>query len=192
MKTTIHTIVLAFIKLLFLSAFLAFGSTEKNSRYVSKQEDMNLDSAINLFKTPFYDQTNHPLQFSDTCNYFIVLENRKKCDNCFLDINSFIAAEKNNFHANFVAIILTDSNSLERKRDYVHNKILMPEMQYFLFQYLNSGVKTIFESYQTSFTPELILVNKGKIKHIPYRSIFDFPNSGFTEATKKEIFDFLK
>ncbi len=187
----IRNTVLLFIKLVFLNTFITYNSWGTNSENESLQKDTNLFSTIDLSENVFYDPMNKPIQFSDTGNYFIVLENRKKCDNCFQEINAFVESEKNKIDANYVAVILTDSSSLERKRDYVHNKMLMPEFKYFYFQYFSSASKSIFETFHTNYTPELILVNKGKIKHIPYRSIFDFPNAGVSENTKKEIIEFL-
>ncbi len=187
----IRNTVLLFINFAFLSTIITYNSWGINSGNEILQNDTNLHSIINLSENIFYDPMNKPIQFSDTGNYFIVIENRKKCDNCFQEINAFVESEKNNINANYVAVILTDSSSLERRRDYVHNKMLMPEFKYFYFQYFNSVSKSIFETLQTNYTPELILVNKGKIKHIPYRSIFDFPNAGFSKNTRKEIIEFL-
>jgi len=140
-------------------------------------------------KLIFYTEANQTFQFSKTENYFVILQNSKKCDDCFRDINSFINSHKDSIHANLVVVTYIDSNTLERKRTFAHNKKLMPDFTTYLFQYHNSSTPTLFEICKTNFSPELLVIEKEKYKHISYKDLFNFPTSEFTPEVKALVFN---
>jgi hypothetical protein len=173
MKHTILIIVFLCIELLFLKAGRLF------SQEISYRQFENLK---------FYSNTNELFNFSSKENYVIILQNSKKCDDCFRDINSFAKFNKDSIQAKLVVVILIDSNTLERKRSFAHIKKLMPDFTTYLFQYSGSSFPTLFDLSKTSFSPELVVIEKEKITHVPYKSLFNFPSSEFTLEVKTLLF----
>ena len=116
----------------------------------------------------FYDAINEPYAFSDDSSYFIIVKNYRSCIQCFTSLDDFIAQTNHNARVSFIAASTIDSTALERKKHLAANRRLMPSCNNYLFIYeANSSLRT-----NQYYTPEVIMIIKGRMEWLHYADIF--------------------
>lgn len=139
------------------------------------------DTALGL-----YTIANQHYQFDSSAVHFIVFKNGYYCKDCFTSLNDYVKTLKESYNVRFVAISMCDSSSLERKKTMAEARKLLPAFDEFVFRY-NSSPGNIFSLKPNSNTPEIFILIRGNIKHIPYKQIFDFSTMNISATTRNQI-----
>jgi len=192
MKNMIPIFQLESIGLIFLNLLIStytYGKNMGNDTAMFSRAEIITEELLNF---PFYSRENKQEFFSENTNYVMVLKNNRNCMNCFEQLNEYVHLNKEFLNAKFIVMALIDSTSLDRKRSFYENKKLMPDFEDVFFQYRGQMKSTIFDFLQSNTTPELLIINKGKIYHIPYSKIFDYPSLNISLQVQTEIAELLK
>jgi hypothetical protein len=134
----------------------------------------------------FYSAENYPVTLSDPTKAIIVLRNFHSCQDCFRELDAYLAAEIKN--VGLYSLAYCDSGTLERKRSIAISRSLMPGMTP-LVSYTHSQ-DSAFRAYENSITPYVWLVRKNSVSVIPYSSIFQQGETTLQEKFKAVIKEF--
>ncbi len=169
-----------------------FQSMHLKLLFLSLLISLNASAVENpgIIEIKAYNTKNSEFIFQDSVNYFIVLRNNHYCNNCFLSINDFVSKIKNQFPAQFIAISICDSNSLDRKKSIAETKNLLPDFDEFIVQY-STSTNNIFNQYLIKQTPEILILTNGNVEHISNPEIFEIASVNVSAETKEHIIKLL-
>lgn len=190
MKLTIRISQSAFIRsiirsILIINICCSYGFIKE---HVLLQEDGAV--SISTSDLRLYTPANRLFQFNDSINYFMVIKNNRNCLDCFRSMNDCVKKIKTVRPACYVVISATDSTTLDRKRNYITGKNLMPDFNEYLFQYDDS--KNAFAKLNIEYTPEILIISHGVIHRFSNREIFDYASTNVSAITYQKILDLLK
>ncbi len=190
MKRMIRSFLLPFTGLILISVLSpAIPESKESGSYSMNVSGTLTSEGFSDFK--FYSGSNEQVILNLDSNYFIVLKNNHNCINCFRQLNDFIKQNSASLNAKAVVVAQIDSTTLDRKRNFYENKKLMPDFNDYLFQYKNSN-HSIFEYFNTTYTPEVVVITGGKITHISYSDIFDHFSLDLSTPFQLQISELLK
>jgi hypothetical protein len=178
---------LIFHSILLLNACYCFGF-KMNDDLPGNDTMSNMISA----ELRFYTLANQPFQFSDSVDYFLVIKNNRNCLECFRSLNDYANTLRADNKIRFGLITLIDSATLERKRNNLIGRKLLPDFDEFIFTYSSSGGNKLTKDFNISYTPEILIISDGKIHIIHNREIFDYGTSDISAETNKKIIELFK
>lgn len=169
---------------------LLVGISFLSSTNIKAQQDL----LMQIKSTTFYTNTNKLILFNDTSHAIVIIKNNHSCQDCFISINDWVKNNDSLFNVQTYSISISDSTTLERKRNCSSSQLLMPDIRTPLVVYKNTDeqLTSFSKEAESIMTPSIVLVNKGNIRIIPYSALFNFITMNVEENIIREIYSFFK
>ncbi len=169
---------------------LLVGISFLSSSNIKAQQDL----LMQIKSTTFYTNKNKLILFNDTSYAFVIIKNNHSCQDCFITLNDWVKNNDSLFNVQTYSISISDSTTLERKRNCASSQSIMPDILTPLVVYKNTDERltSFSKEAESIMTPSIILVNKGKMRLIPYSEVFNFTTMNVGENIIREIYSFFK
>jgi hypothetical protein len=151
-----------------------------------------LNKSSEIINSVYYNSVNTSNTFKPDESYLVLLKNNRNCIECFRVINRFVKEIKDSLDVKFIVLSQIDSSTLERKRNLINNKELLPDFTEYCFQYFDSDKKSIAEILKTNYTPEVIIIKNGIVNYFRYDLLFNYRSLSLSEKTKQDLINLLK